>query len=173
MHRWKCFEGNRVGRRETTCIPRPRGCLIPSQVGPLFPVNHAPFKLLNSSFFYALLDAGVTGEEREKSFMADSPEYPQQRYLHHSLRCGVQCGPNRVDPTPSFGPPLAHFINELLERDLFALLAPDQGLNFQPLFRRERLSPFLLEPKKPLNPVVRQLPMGVSVAVEKGHEVAD
>lgn len=32
----------RNGRRETTCIPQSRDCLSLSQVGLLFPVNHAP-----------------------------------------------------------------------------------------------------------------------------------
>ena len=49
-----------------------QGCLILGQVGLLFPVNHAPMKLLDPSVLHALLDSGVTKEEGQKSLPLNS-----------------------------------------------------------------------------------------------------
>ncbi len=67
-----------------------QGCLSLSQVGLLFPVNHAPCVLVYSSISDSLLDTGITEEESKESFAANPPKYPQQRDSHEALRRRIQ-----------------------------------------------------------------------------------
>ena len=86
-------------------------------------------ELPDSASLDSLANPGISEEEWEESFLANSPVYPQQRNLHQPLGRGVQGRLDRVDPTPSLGPPLARLINQLLQRDLLTLLAPNKGLD--------------------------------------------
>jgi len=78
-----------------------------------------------------------------------------------------------IHPTPAFGPPLAHFVDELLQSDLLTLLAPDEWLNVPYLFGREGFPSFFLKLQKRADFFIRQLPIGMPMTIEEGQEMAD
>ena len=103
-------------------------------LGLLFSINQVPSELIDPSVLHPLLDSRVTKKERQKSFALNSVADPEQRDLHEAFRRRIQSRLQGIHPTPTLGPPLTHFVNELLEADFLALLAPDEGFNFLHLF---------------------------------------